>query len=340
MNPRFRLLFALLALVFATSPLGGCCGFDCNDDDDKNPGFLDLGLSDALPEELAQVVLEIDQVILRRSRGDDVQVNTFTIPELGITNAESFQVDLLEYQGVRQLQVITGLELTVGSYNELFLRVLDTDSNNSFVEETVSGEIKPLTVTGDGLTLSGIDIDINEGATSSYVVEFGLPRALTYSSSSDSYSLSTEGLRLADPANDARLVGDIESSLFDTASPCDEKIEPTSGNRVYLYEGRDLRERTLADVHTSASSNDIPDAAVAPFAVATLSFDDFNGTWRYSFGYLPPGDYTLAFACDTAGDDAVDFDDLAIALPEDQVYELTLSQGTETRCDLTLDPSC
>ena len=340
MNPRFRLLFALAALVFATSPLGGCCGFDCNDDDDKGPGFLNLGLSDSLPEELTQVVLEIDQIILRRSRSDDVQVNTFTIPELDITDAESFQIDLLDYQGVRQLQVITGLELAVGSYNEVFLRVLDTDSNNSFVQETVSGEIKPLTVSGDGLTLSGVDIDIDEGSTSSYIVEFGLPRALTYSNSNDSYSLSTEGLRLADPGSDARLVGDIESSLFDTVSPCDEKTEPTSGNRVYLYQGRNLRERTLADVHTTASGNDIPEQAVAPFAVATLSFDDFNGNWRYSFGYLPPGDYTLAFACDTAGDDAVNFDNLTIALPEDQVYELTLSEGTETRCDLTLEPSC
>ena len=62
----------LSSMVF----VGGCsCGFDCNNDDNRGTTTLSLGFSDALPEDLKQVVIEVDSITLRRNNGDDVVVN-------------------------------------------------------------------------------------------------------------------------------------------------------------------------------------------------------------------------------------------------------------------------
>ena len=44
----------------------------------------------------------------------------------------------------------------------------------------------------------------------------------------------------------------------------------------------------------------MPSDVVAPFAVASLVQNALTANWEYVFGFLPAGDYTLAFACNTA----------------------------------------
>lgn len=188
-----------------------------------------------------------------------------------------------------------------------------------------------------GLTLAGIELT---GGEQLYTVEFGLAQSLQYQSSDDNYLMATDGIRLEDNAVAANLAGRVDSSLFDTVSPCDEKDDPERGNRIYLYEGIGLTDTQLADVFTSNSSAQVPDNALAPFAVASLLKSSLSGGWEYGFGFLPAGDYTMAFACDTADDDAVEFDDLVIPLPEDQVYEITLSEAQEGVCDLADGADC
>ena len=95
----------------------------------------------------------------------------------------------------------------------------------------------------------------------------------------------------------------------------------------------------LADVYTDDSTAQVPTNAVAPFAVATLD-QRSNGVWEYTVGFLPAGDYTLAFACDTADDDPVEYDGLTIPLPGDQRDEVTLDEGEAGFCDLPTDGGC
>jgi hypothetical protein len=129
----------------------------------------------------------------------------------------------------------------------------------------------------------------------------------------------------------------VDNALFDEVSPCDEKDDPELGNRIYLYLGIGLSDSQFADVFTTNSGTTVPDDAQAPFTVAALLKNTLIGSWEYAFGFLPAGDYTMAFACDTADDDSVDFDDLVIPLPADQIYEVTLSEGEQGVCDLNVD---
>ena len=118
-----------VALSFALMSLQGCgCGFDCNSGNNNNgPAILDLGFSDEALEELKQVVIEVDRITLTRSGNEDVVVESFTIPELDATDADTFQVDLLQYRGLNQLIVIADLELDARTYSGIEVELVTGD---------------------------------------------------------------------------------------------------------------------------------------------------------------------------------------------------------------------
>lgn len=327
------LLPTLLLVPFALS-LGGCgCGFDCgNDNNDSNFASLTLGLSDSLPEDLKQVVIEVDTITFRRTGVADVVVDTFTIDSVEVP---SFQIDLLKYRGVGQLLVINNLELATGTYSSVTMKILVGGINQSYVEED-NGTFKEITVANGVLTLPGIQLS---SGTQKFTVEFSLAQALQQQTSG-AYLLANDGIRMENNLTDAILTGQVDSALFDTVSPCSEKTEPLKGNRVYLYSGIGLSKDNLADVFTTGSTTTVPADALAPFAVASMAENSLTGNWEYSFGFLPAGDYTLAFACDTATDDAVTYNGLVIPLPDSQFYEIKLSESDRATCNLGVGASC
>ncbi|MCZ6829818.1 MAG: DUF4382 domain-containing protein [Gammaproteobacteria bacterium] len=325
----------LLALI---TSLGGCgCGFECNDNgNNRDPASFTLGFSDETAEEVKQVVIEVDSISFRRSNAADVVVDTFTISELALVDAASFQMDLLNYGGRNQLLVIENLELEAATYSSVLVTLLDGDVNLSYVQES-DDTLKQLQQPQGGLSLPGFTLSSGE---QDYTVEFGLAQSLQFQPGSDDYLLSTDGIRVENSSTAASLSGRVAASLFDSVSPCDAKTDPEAGNRIYLYQGTGLTDVQLADVFTTASSSTVPGNAQAPFAVATLFEETTTGSWQYVFGYLPAGAYTLAFSCDAAGDDPVDFDDISVPLADTQSYEVDLVEGTADTCDLDEAASC
>ena len=336
MNMPIKTLMAALSLLWLLSVSGCGCGFDCNNGNNpgSGPALLTLGLSDALPEQLKQVVIEVDRITFRRSGGNDVVVEEFVID--GAAAQDSFQVDLLQYQGRNQLIVIEDLELAVASYSEVLITLLVDDINLSYVQEA-DDSIKLLTTASSGLSVPGMSL---ASGSSQYTVEFSLAQSLQYRSGSDSYLLASDGIRTEDNAVAASLSGRVDSSLFDSVEPCDSKPDPEAGNRIYLYQGTGLSAQRAADVFTDASTEPAPEDARAPFTVAALARDSLTGSWRYAVGFLPPDDYTMAFACDTETDDAVEFDDLTIPLPSEQLYEISLDDSENAVCDLGPSADC
>ncbi|MEJ2530256.1 MAG: hypothetical protein P8Y92_00530 [Halioglobus sp.] len=214
--------------------------------------------------------------------------------------------------------------------------ILGGDVNRSYVQGA-DDILREITLPADTLSLPGV---VLASGSQRYTVAFSLAQALQYQAPTDDYRLTDTGMRVVDNAVAASLSGRVDSSLFDAVTPCDEKSDPESGSRVYLFQGTGLSASVLADVHTGDSSAAIPDGAVAPFAVAALARDVLTGRWQYALGFLPSGDYTLAFACDSAGDDPVDFDGIAIPLPEDQQYDIRLDEGEQAVCDLAEGATC
>lgn len=333
------LKFMLFSLLLAwLAPMAGCgCGFDCNSDDSDDPAVLTLGMSDSLPEDLKEVVIEVDSITLRRSNGTEEKIDTFTIDTLDLEDEPTFQIDLLQYRGVEQLEVVSGLQIPRGTYNEVWLEIIDGSVNNSYVKLQNDSLWEITLEDEDGiLELPGI---VLSSGRQQFVIEFGLAQALKFRTSSNDYLLSNTGVRIEDIAEAATVSGEVDSSLFNSVAPCNQKSDPQTGNRIYLYKGVDLVASNLADVYTSASTQTVPTGAIAPFAVASL-VEEVDGSWEYSFGYVPAGDYTMAFACDTADDDSVNFDDLVIPLPSNRLWELDLLEGEDVVCDLEASGDC
>ena len=332
------LFMVIILFACMTLSISGCgCGFDCNNGNNRDePTLLSLGFSDAIPEELKQVVIEVDSITFKRTGAENVVIDAFTIDALGLVDADSFQIDLLQYRGRNQLLVIEDLELDKGTYSEILITLIDGDINFSYAQES-DDSLKQINAPAAGLSLAGITLS---EAAEKYTVEFGLAQSLQYQSSSDDYLLAVDGIHIEDNATAASLTGRVDRALFNTVSPCNEKVDPESGNRVYLFAGTGLTSEQLADVFTSASSSAIPADSQAPFSVAALVENSLIGSWEYAFGFLPPGTYTMAFACDTFTDGPVNYDGLVVPLPTDQIYEITLSDAEQKVCDINSSALC
>jgi hypothetical protein len=285
-------------------------------------------LSDSLPEDLKQVVIQVTAITFKRSGAADVVIKDFTF---GGAVVGAFKVNLLDYPGITQLEVIKGLELATGTYEVSIELIADGIESSSVLD--ANDVSKPITVSGNTLSVSGMKLASGNQA---FTVEFSLAQALSQPNS-DTYQLASTGMRIENNLTAATLSGQINSDLFDTVTPCNEKTTPTSGNRVYIYTDIDAA-KNLTDVFTSASASTPPANALAPYAVASLK--QTGQIWEYTFGYLPAGDYTLAFSCNTASDDSIQWNDLTIPLPVNQKYEITLSEAKKSICNLATTANC
>jgi hypothetical protein len=300
-------------------------------------GTVSFGVSDFPVDDADEVVIEIDKITLKKAGNDDVVIDRFTIPALTLDDVDSFQINLLDYQGSEQEIVIDELEVSAGDYTDIILSILDEDINNSYVLET-SGAQKEIKVPSDTLKLGAFTVNVGDVQT--FTIEFDLRQAMTYRPGPDVYNLKPRGIRLQDNDNDRKISGTVDPSLFDTEQACASKVEPTEGNVVYLYQGHGLNVGDLADVFDPDDdlSTTIPANAIAPFAVSTVT--NTNNEWVYEFAFLPSGDYTLVFSCAAEDDNSVQYDGISIPLPADQLLEVT-AETVNVDCDLPIvDGSC
>lgn len=329
---KFATLTLSLLLVLLLSACGGGGGGD-------QAGFAALpqtgtasfGVSDAPVEDLASVTIEVDRITLKRSNGADIVIDTFNSTDLGIIDAETFQIDLLNYQGINQAIVIDEMALPAGQYTGLRLKVLDQNINHSFVYRTSDSSYRPIKVPSDELKLGGFHVTAN--AVQTFTIEFDLRQSMTLAVGPDEYILKPRGVRIVNNQDAATLSGSVDQALFDTVAPCDAKLDPLAGNVIYLYPGHNLVQADLADAFDPVlSATSIPAAAIEPYSSVTPV--DVTTHWAYAFGFLPPGDYTLVFSCAAENDDPQNFDGLSLPVPADQVVEVTLPEGGDIVCNL------
>lgn len=301
----------------------------------EQTGTISIGIADAPVDDVKEVVILLDSITLEKSGEDDVVIDTFTSTELGITDEDTVPIDLLLYQDGSQAIVIEDLEVTAGTYTNIVLSILDDDINNSYVIEEDDDQLE-LNVPAGSIELGEFTVD-NDG-DQTFTIKFGLRQAMTYDESSLVYELKSNGIRLQDNDGDRSISGSVDSSLFDTESPCDEKDDATTGNVMYLYEGHDLNTGDLADVFDAESGDlttTIPDGAIEPFAAKAVK-DDGDDGWEYEFSFLPAGEYTLVFSCDAADDDPVEYDGLTLPFPTDQLVEVDTTVSS-IGCDFPVE---
>ncbi len=300
----------------------------CGDSSSPATTVVSFSISDAPVGELEEVVITIDRMVVRpRGGDDDIVIEEFTDsndPDGDLL--DTVEIDLLEYQGMERILVVEDLVLEVGDYQNLILEVLDEDTDLSWVVEDGDTERKELKVPSGRLQLGGFEVD--DVGVQNFVIEFDLTRAMTYNPGPDRYILTPRGVRIVDVEAAVIVAGEVDPTLFDGESPCDEKSDPEVGNVVYLYEGHGLETDALGDVFDPEIDTDAAAELIPPFASEQVAED---GT--YVFSYLPDGDYTLAFSCDAENDDPDVDDGIVIPTPDGEVREISPEPGDELTCD-------
>jgi len=316
---------------------------------DSGPATSDVAIrfSDAPVEALDSVMITVDQLIFNQS-GDDIVVDTFTSEELNLIESDTFQLNLLDYQGLESSLVLDSVKLPVGDYQNL--RIVVLNGEETYVQETGSVAHKELKVPSGELKLGGFTVSAASSQT--FVVEFGLRQAMTHNPNPDRYILKPRGVRIVRLEDASTISGNVDLS---TAS-CSPSEDVNLGHVAYLYEGHDLDAASLADVFVRESDltdfdgvpvdgtdfdGSVPDNVIAPH-VAT-SIDEESG--EYLFSYLNAGNYTVAISCNAVADSSIIYDEITVPSPAGQIVELVLEKETDMECDFVeglepYDESC
>ena len=307
--------------------LAACSGSDSNDSP-VTASDVNLSFSDSPVNGAEEVVITVDSITFR-GNGDDIVVDTFTSEDLGITDADTFQLDLLTVQGEDSRLVIDSVELPVGDYSNMLIDVIDEDTSVTYVTE-IGGATKELKIPSDQLKLGGFTIDPT--SKQSMVVEFGLEKSMTYNPGPQRYILKPNGVRILSVDQAAQISGEINHAAL-LSDECSALAPDGVGiaGALYAYAIDDNAVAVLGDNFDEALAVNSTEA-VAPYASSTLEATDFT------LSYLEPGNYMLAVSCHTAIDDpnSLQADEITIPSPADQTIMVTLAAGDRLECNVPL----
>lgn len=297
----------LTTLATATLSLAACGGSDSNDTNDV--AQFSLGISDAPVDNAESVVACFNAIELTGNGnsprtftvGEDIEApaeNDLCTNEEGQPIANTIGINLLEFTGNDSMMFLEDAEIEAGQYGQLRLIMAEgsyimTDTNSDGEAEKVS-----IQVPSNELKLDGFIADA--GGNLNFTVEFDLRHSMTNPVGQSHYILKPRGVRLVDNSSVGHLKGTVAEGalLFNDACTVAPENTDEPVAYVYLYEGSDLDETTLAD-NGGAEEN-------TPYASTAVYFDGVN-TYDFSLGFIAAGDYTAALTCN--GDDDPEADD-------------------------------
>ncbi|MCP1727159.1 hypothetical protein J2T60_001124 [Natronospira proteinivora] len=288
----------MIKILYTTLSLTACLGLAaCFDGAQNDTGLISVYVTDAPVDEAAAVYVTFTAVELQHENGDLERI------ELD----EPRQIDLLRLQGTNSERLLRDASILAGEYEWLRLDILaEPGDMDSFVEMEDGGQ-HPLHLPEEyreGLKTSQ-GFEIAEQGILEFTVDFDLRKSLLKpNNAGDDYILRPE-LRLVD--ND--IVGTLQGRVRDDWANLDE-CTPA----VYLYEGHE------AETGSEGSEN-------PPLTSALVSLNTSNGDYRYSFGFLPPGEYTAAFTCDAGWDNPIEDNDIEFLMSLD--VEIEEDESTE-----------
>ena len=300
----------------------------CGSSDEPDTAVFSLAVSDA-PVDSADEVWACFGAIELVGNGQGTKV--FTIGDhsnaiasndvcknaSGETIANTRGINLLEFTGSDSENILDGVEVQAGTYNQLRLVM----SEGSYVQ--VGDEKIPLSVPSNELKFDSVTL--TAGGQSNYTVEFDLRQALVNPVGQAGYFLKPRGVRLVDNA----LIGHIEGTVAEALLINNEcTVAPTEVTSpvavVYLYAGHDLAVADLADVGGNES--------IEPYAVTGVYYDNVS-SYAFEIGFVDEGDYTAAWTCDL--EDDAEADDLIEFI---STIELTVgADGEVVQADFTVD---
>lgn len=284
--------------ILATGTLLAACGGSSSDNPPPQTGDMQLSMTDAPADDLARVQLTLNAVALKPAQGGMIRRDL---------DKPLIIEDLLALQGAKSTVIMPTTEVPAGRYNWIRLYVQGGDGNTFVIDD--SGNQFPLYVPGQQNNqdrerhvqlVSGFIVPVDGKVN--FTLDVDLRRAITKPANQNHYLLRP-AVRIVDNSEVGIIEGTISDSLINDES-CTSMMEGDTleGNAVYLYSGNDA---VTGDVFVDDQGN--PADGDNPVTTATVNYNS-DSVYEYQIGFVPEGDYTLAFTCQ-ALDDMPDMDD-------------------------------
>lgn len=267
---------------------GGASDSDYGGRSGTGKGHLTLAITDAAIDDITEVWIQFSAIELKPA-GSSSFIETFDQP---------MKINLLALQGSLSEDLLTNITVDSGEYN--WVRVLvDVVADGTLDSYIVmkDGSMHELDIPSGSQTGLKINTNFTVGDNSkvNMTIDFDLRKSIVLSAGG--YHLKPV-LRLVDNADSGSITGSIASGLTVGAS-CSDSL-PETGNAVYVFSG------------ANAELDDIDNQLPEPVTTALMTLNTSTGDYDYEVGFLPAGEYTVAYTCmadldDPEVDDLIDF---------------------------------
>jgi hypothetical protein len=270
----------------AVISLGACGG---GGGDGPSTGQLSIAVTDApIDMGITKVNVQFTGVEVKPEEGPPI------LFDFGPGNEKN--IDLLQLQGEASAHLVIDETVPAGRYQWARLRVkADMNEFDSWIEKDGS-TMHPLYIPSgaqSGLKLvSGFIVPA--GGKADFVIDWNLAESIHAPSGLDDNHMLRPALRITNRAESGVIRGTVAAELVDENRPA----ECAGGNRVYLFAKPEGAETPVDDIDMVV---DDLNAAVLTTAPVTYSAD--RNAWEWVFGFVAPGNYTVAFTCSARADD-------------------------------------
>jgi hypothetical protein len=305
----------LLVTGFAAFAISGC-----GSSDGPQTGELTVGITDAPVDEASAVVVTFSGVELKPHGGEAFSIDFETDKTL----------DLMTLQGVNRAVILDGEVVPAGDYEWMRLKVKADPSvaGDSYLQLETDGaqcELRVPSGSQSGLKLIR-GFTVGAGATTDVTIDFNLRKSVVAPPGQDTGEpLVCDGqafllkpvLRLIDNLEVGAITGRVDPAVIDSCP--DDQSAPYPGN-VYLFGPIPAGGTVTPDDYDGIVGDANGDDAL------TSAMVDPN-TFEYTIGFVPAGDYVVAYTCDS---DDINIDADADNLPDgnDEVVEFLPPAGT------------
>lgn len=271
----FRLL-GTGALVVALSACSSGSGDGSVLSDQQAIGKLSIGLTDGPVDMAEEVVVTVSSV---QVHGEDKKTIQIDPPQA---------INLLDYQGNTRIMLLDDETFTAGEYQWIRLGI---DEDDTYI--IVEGQQYPLEIPSASKT--GLKLNrpftIGAGSSSDFTIDFDLKKSVHQEGTGD-YKLRPT-LRVVDMLESNTVTGTVDALLVEDVD-CNNGDNNDTGNSVYLYEEFDA---TVQDLQGNEGD---------PLVTAFVNYNNESSEYEFEIGFVPLGEYTIAFTCDGSLDIATE----------------------------------
>ncbi|GGI72132.1 DUF4382 domain-containing protein [Shewanella gelidii] len=249
----------------------------CDSSDKPQTGQVSIAISDAPMSGVNEVGMVLDQLVVRNKKGEQLKFDL-----------QNKEFNLLQYRGMESNRVLNQVELKVGQYTDAHITVKQGDGNQGAYVDNGLGR-HGLEVEAGQLPLR--DFQVKGGQHLQMTMEVNLHQALTQTQ--DRFQLRHRGMWSVDNAEMGHLRGDVDAQWI---ADCEtdyaaSETDGEFGHLAYLYPAEVTEISQMSDIAPEAL-----EAYTLPISVGPV-FQDQQGMWHFTMGYLPAGNYRVGYTC-------------------------------------------